>query len=104
MTSCCNITQCNAVLSLSQNKWETGTLATNQDGWPLATYSGYGLDLRGQPLLRLRDAALKTQNITADSRASIYLQVSLHSKSFAKGHEYEKIFTGVWGLFVIGQG
>eukprot|EP00898_Chlorokybus_atmophyticus_P006926 jgi/Chlat1/7234/Chrsp58S06889 len=51
-----------------------GTLSTLSNGWPLGTFVGYGLDSAGQPLLRLREAAVKTQNILKDNRCSLYVQ------------------------------
>lgn len=51
-----------------------GTLSTvsrKHSGWPFGSVMPYGLDGRGRPIFLMSDMAVHTQNIGADSRASL---------------------------------
>lgn len=43
----------------------------SDDGWPLTTYAQYVLDGGGQPVLRLRKAAVHYKNVSRDNRVSL---------------------------------
>ncbi|MCZ6480098.1 MAG: DUF2470 domain-containing protein [candidate division NC10 bacterium] len=47
------------------------TLSRKHSGWPFGSLMPYGLDDRGRPILLISHMAIHTQNMTADSRASL---------------------------------
>ena len=47
------------------------TLSRKQPGFPFGSVMPYGLDLRGRPIFLISTMAMHTQNLQADSRASL---------------------------------
>jgi len=55
----------------------TGTLSTHSRraaGYPFGSVAPYGVDAEGRPTLLISSMAMHTQNLTADSRASLLVQ------------------------------
>ena len=64
----------------------SGTLATvMDDGWPLATQMKYVLDAQGRPVLKLRADAIHTQNLSRESRCSLYVRSSSGARASMLG-------------------
>jgi putative heme iron utilization protein len=56
----------------------SGTLSTlDASGTPLGTFASYVLDAEGLPLLRLRRAAVHTQNLRANAACSLFVHAPL---------------------------
>jgi heme iron utilization protein len=49
------------------------TLSRKQPGFPFGSVMPYGLDLRGRPIFLISTMAMHTQNLQADSRASLLI-------------------------------
>jgi putative heme iron utilization protein len=50
------------------------TLSARHAGWPFASVTPYALSAHGEPILLLSALAEHTRNITADPRASLFVQ------------------------------
>jgi putative heme iron utilization protein len=51
-----------------------GTLSARAEQWPFASVVPYALDRLGRPVIYVASIAEHTRNLTADSRASLFLQ------------------------------
>jgi putative heme iron utilization protein len=52
------------------------TLSRKQPGFPFGSVMPYGLDARGRPIFLISTMAMHTQNLLADSRASLLVMVT----------------------------